>query len=115
MKAMQGALATDNGRVYAMAHLSHGYETGASLYFTFFFRLAKGFEETLACWQTIKRASIQAVLGQKATLTHHHGVGSDHLSYMTEEKGEAGLCLLRSLKATLDPTGMLNPGKLLAP
>jgi alkyldihydroxyacetonephosphate synthase len=114
MKAMQGALATDNGRVYAMAHLSHGYETGASLYFTFFFRLANGFEETLACWRTIKHASIQAILGQKATLTHHHGVGSDHLSYMTEEKGEAGLSLLRSLKATLDPTGMLNPGKLLA-
>lgn len=114
MKAMQGVLATDSGRVYAMAHLSHGYETGASLYFTFFFRLAKGFEKTLACWQTIKHASIQAILGQKATLTHHHGVGSDHLSYMTEEKGETGLSLLRSLKATLDPTGMLNPGKLLA-
>ena len=32
---------------------------------------------------------------------------------MTDEVGSLGVAMLRSLKDTLDPTGILNPGKLL--
>lgn len=115
IKAILGSLSDEKERVYAMAHVSHVYETGASLYFTFFFRLAGGFAETHDRWVAIKHAAIRAILEQNATLSHHHGVGTDHLPFFAQEKGETGLSMLRSLKKTLDPTAMLNPGKLFSP
>jgi alkyldihydroxyacetonephosphate synthase len=33
---------------------------------------------------------------------------------MTEEIGPVGVEILRAVKATLDPAGILNPGKLIA-
>jgi alkyldihydroxyacetonephosphate synthase len=32
---------------------------------------------------------------------------------MRDEVGDLGVALLRAVKATLDPTGILNPGKLI--
>jgi alkyldihydroxyacetonephosphate synthase len=32
---------------------------------------------------------------------------------MTAEVGDLGVKVLRAVKATLDPTGILNPGKLI--
>lgn len=113
MKSLLGSLSSENERVYAMAHLSHTYETGASLYFTFFFRLAKTLEETLDRWLTIKHSALRAIVEQRATISHHHGVGLDHLPFLGQEKGLLGLLLLRSLKDALDPQGLLNPGKLI--
>jgi alkyldihydroxyacetonephosphate synthase len=113
MKAFLGSLAKENERVYAMAHLSHTYETGASLYFTFFFRLAKTLEDSLDRWLKIKHSALRAIVDQRATLSHHHGVGLDHLPFLGQEKGPTGLLLLRALKGALDPQGLLNPGKLI--
>jgi alkyldihydroxyacetonephosphate synthase len=48
-----------------------------------------------------------------ATITHHHAVGTDHRDRMTAEVGALGVEVLRAVKATLDPTGILNPGKLI--
>ncbi|HIC90329.1 MAG TPA: FAD-binding protein [Anaerolineae bacterium] len=52
------------------------------------------------------------VLG--GTSTGEHGVGLGKQEYMLQEHGEAALNLMRQLKATLDPNGILNPGKVLA-
>ena len=46
------------------------------------------------------------------TITHHHAVGRDHLPYMRAEIGELGIEALRAVKECLDPTGIMNPGKL---
>ena len=100
-------------RVLAMAHLSHVYPTGASLYFTFFFRLAGDPEATLQRWQTPKSAALEAIVGSGATLSHQHGVGADHLPFMQQEKGEVGLSMFEALRESADPEEMLNPGKLL--
>jgi alkyldihydroxyacetonephosphate synthase len=64
-------------------------------------------------WQTIKRAATEAVLANGGTLSHHHGVGEDHLPWMAQEKGALGIEVLRAVKRTLDPKGILNPGKLI--
>ena len=95
-----------------MCHVSHSYADGASLYFTAIFPRALGGE--IAQWQAIKQAATEAILANGGTLSHHHGVGEDHASWLAREKGELGVAVLRAVKAALDPAGILNPGKLLA-
>jgi alkyldihydroxyacetonephosphate synthase len=95
-----------------MCHVSHVYETGASLYFTFLARQREGAE--IEQWQAVKRAASDAIIAGGGTITHHHAVGRDHAPWMSAEIGELGLESLRAVKARLDPSGIMNPGKLLA-
>jgi alkyldihydroxyacetonephosphate synthase len=97
------------GRV--MCHISHLYPDGASLYYTFIARQQEGAE--LEQWQAVKAAACDAITGNGGTITHHHAIGRDHLPWMRAEVGEQGVEMLRSLKAALDPAGILNPGKLI--
>jgi glycolate oxidase len=46
------------------------------------------------------------------TLSGEHGIGIAKMKYLGNEIGESGLDLMRSIKNALDPTHMLNPGKL---
>jgi alkyldihydroxyacetonephosphate synthase len=92
-------------------HLSHAYADGASLYFTFISRARRGAE--LEQWAAVKRAACEAIVAHGGTITHHHAVGRDHAPYMEAEVGETGLDVLRAVKEQLDPTGIMNPGKLL--
>jgi alkyldihydroxyacetonephosphate synthase len=94
-----------------LCHISHLYDTGASLYFTWVARQEPAAE--LAQWRAAKLAASEAIVAQGATITHHHAVGTDHRGFMRAEVGELGLAALRAVKAELDPTGILNPGKLL--
>ena len=95
----------------AMAHVSHSYRNGASLYFTIVF--PRHPEEDVAQWLAIKRDASEAILRNGGTISHHHGVGTDHLPWLAREKGPVGHGLLRSIKVTLDPKAIMNPGKLL--
>ena len=95
----------------AMCHVSHLYETGASLYFTLLARQREGAE--VEQWQAVKRAAGEAIARHGGTITHHHGVGRDHLPWMEHELGAQGVEALRALKRQLDPAGIMNPGKLL--
>jgi alkyldihydroxyacetonephosphate synthase len=95
----------------AMCHVSHLYETGASLYFTLLVRQREGAE--IEQWQALKRAAGDAIARHGGTITHHHGVGRDHLPWMEHELGAQGIEALRALKHQLDPAGIMNPGKLL--
>ena len=54
-----------------------------------------------------------AIAANGGTISHHHGVGEDHLPWMAQEKGALGIEILRAIKHTLDPKGILNPGKLI--
>jgi len=92
-------------------HLSHAYADGASLYFTFISRSRRAAE--LEQWAAVKRAACEAIVAHGGTITHHHAIGRDHAPYMEAEVGETGLDLLRAVKEQLDPSGIMNPGKLL--
>ncbi len=98
-------------RGIVMCHISHSYPDGASLYFTYIFPRTLGGE--VAQWQAIKRAASDAIAANGGTISHHHGVGEDHLPWIAAEKGALGIEVLRAVKGTLDPKGILNPGKLI--
>ena len=40
------------------------------------------------------------------------GVGSGKKAYLLREKGAAAIDAMRSIKAALDPRGVMNPGKV---
>ncbi len=109
--AIAGALEVQGTPGLVFCHISHAYADGASLYFTFVCRARRGAE--LEQWAAVKRAASEAIIAAGATITHHHAVGRDHLPYMEAEVGTTGLDALRAVKDRLDPTGIMNPGKLL--
>ena len=94
-----------------MCHVSHLYETGASLYFTFIAAQRTGDE--LGQWRAVKEAASAAISTGGGTITHHHGIGQDHVPWMAREISDTGVAALRAVKAELDPAGIMNPGKLL--
>ncbi|MGW4637421.1 FAD-binding oxidoreductase [Sphaerisporangium sp. NPDC004334] len=93
-----------------MCHLSHVYATGASLYFTV---VAAQNDDPVGQWATAKRAVNEAIVLAGGTISHHHGVGTDHRAAYAEEIGELGVEILRAVKQRLDPAGILNPGILI--
>jgi alkyldihydroxyacetonephosphate synthase len=93
-----------------LCHVSHVYDTGASLYFTV---VGAQRGDAIAQWRDIKAAVNDVLLANGGTITHHHAVGADHRHWMTSEVGPVGVRVLRAVKAALDPAGILNPGKLL--
>jgi alkyldihydroxyacetonephosphate synthase len=93
-----------------LCHVSHVYETGASLYFTV---AARQDGDGLAQWERAKAAASDAIVGAGATITHHHAVGRDHKPWLAEEIGPVGVEMLRAVKERLDPAGVLNPGVLI--
>ena len=111
--ALDGALRGRGTPPVVMCHVSHVYRAGASLYFTFVARQEAGAE--LEQWHAAKAAACEAILDHGGTITHHHAVGRDHAPWLPGEVGELGIELLRAAKATLDPAGIMNPGKLIDP
>ncbi len=93
-----------------MTHVSHVYATGASLYYTFLAKQIPGQE--VERWQAIKTAATDAIVHAGGTLSHHHGIGYEHLP-LEREHGPIAVEALRSLKGRLDPRGVMNPEKLL--
>ncbi|MYQ44785.1 FAD-binding protein [Streptomyces sp. SID4985] len=93
-----------------MCHVSHVYENGASLYFTVV--SAQG-EDPVAHWTPAKHAANEAILAAGGTISHHHGVGTDHRDWYVREAGPLAVDALRAVKHRLDPDGLLNPGVLL--
>jgi alkyldihydroxyacetonephosphate synthase len=115
-EALIGELHTPEARPVVMCHVSHAYETGASLYFTV---LVPRSATPLDQWQQAKKAACEVISGGSGgdgplgTITHHHAVGVDHAPFLIREIGSVGIEVLAGLKACLDPDGLLNPGKLL--
>jgi len=109
-EAISGALGRWGTPALVMCHISHVYETGASLYFTFLAR--QHADDPIGQWRAAKTAATDAIAAGGGTITHHHSVGRDHAPWMAREVGEGGLAVLRAAKDELDPTGIMNPGKL---
>ncbi|MGB6513596.1 MAG: FAD-binding oxidoreductase, partial [Mycobacterium sp.] len=108
--ALTGALAESGTPALVLCHISHVYATGASLYFTV---VAGQRGNPIEQWRAAKAAACDAIVATGGTITHHHAVGADHRPWMRDEVGQLGVHVLRAVKSTLDPAGILNPGKLI--
>lgn len=109
-QALTSSLAESGTPALVLCHISHVYPTGASLYFTV---VAGQRGNPIEQWRAAKSAATDAMVKTGATITHHHAVGADHRPWMRDEVGELGVEVLKAVKATLDPVGILNPGKLI--
>ncbi len=109
-QALTDALTETGTPSLVLCHISHVYPTGASLYFTV---VAGQRGNPIEQWRAAKAAASDAIIRTGATITHHHAVGADHRPWMREEIGDLGVAILRAVKSTLDPAGILNPGKLI--
>jgi alkyldihydroxyacetonephosphate synthase len=108
--ALTGTLTGLGTPPIVMCHVSHVYPAGASLYYTV---LAAQDDDPATQWRTAKAAASDAIVASGATITHHHGVGTDHRAWYAEEIGPVGAAMLRAAKDAVDPAGILNPGVLL--
>ena len=113
--ALRRGLADEDERVHAFTHLSHVYPTGSSLYTTYVFRLADDPDATLERWRRLKALASESIVRLGGTISHQHGVGSDHAPYLAAEKGQLGMAVLGDLARRFDPDGILHPGVLLRP
>lgn len=95
---------------FTLAHFSHAYEEGCSIYFTFA-RNSGSHEEARAIYKQIWDDGLRATSLVGGTISHHHGVGLLKADYMRAEHRET-MDVFRKLKHSLDPKGILNPGKL---
>ncbi|MQY07829.1 FAD-binding oxidoreductase [Actinomadura macrotermitis] len=111
--ALSATLAEAGTPPLVMCHISHVYEAGASLYFTVV--SAQGAGDPLAHWAKAKHAANDAIIAAGGTISHHHGVGTDHRAWYAEEIGPLAADVLRAVKDRLDPAGILNPGVLVPP
>ncbi len=110
MPLYRAVLDTMGKHVFIMAHFSHAYPHGCSIYFTF-----AGYSPThrgsLNLYRKTWQAGMGQVLSHGGTLTHHHGVGILKRGFLHQEC-PGGRELFRAAKAALDPARIMNPGKL---
>jgi alkyldihydroxyacetonephosphate synthase len=106
--ALRGALGE---RSVVMAHLSHSYTDGGSIYYTFLAPQDEGGE--IEQWERVKAAATDAIVAGGGALSHHHSIGIDHRRWMRDYLGDEGSRWLAQIKRAIDPDGILNPGKLI--
>lgn len=111
-RALHQALADVSEKVHVFTHLSHLYPFGTSIYTTYVFRIAPTPDETLRRWASLKEAVSRAIVDNGGTISHQHGVGYDHMPYLSVEKGELGIGAIQSAVRFFDPNGLMNPNKL---
>jgi len=110
ISALRAGILESKVQPWTGCHVSHTYQTGASLYFTFGFRQQTGREmEQYLC---AKRAAQQSFIDCGATLSHHHAVGTEHLPWLAEDISSVGVRAVTAIKCGLDPGNIMNPGRL---
>jgi alkyldihydroxyacetonephosphate synthase len=93
-----------------MAHFSHAYADGCSIYFTFAGHAPDAISASRV-YDAIWRYGLEATTRVGGTISHHHGVGLLKSPFMAGEHREA-MAIFEAAKASLDPDNIFNPGKM---
>lgn len=92
-----------------LAHFSHAYREGCSIYFTFACSASDEKKEEL--YNRVLKNALDACVSAGGTISHHHGIGYSKQRWLKLEH-TGGLEILKNLKKQLDPNNIMNPGKL---
>jgi len=95
-------------KAFMMIHISHVYENGANLYFTFLSPMEKGNEKN--DYVLFHRGLVDTILANGGSITHHHGVGRVFAPWMEGHLGKNYMEALRAVKRHFDPNNIMNPG-----
>jgi alkyldihydroxyacetonephosphate synthase len=112
MAAAEKAFAQVGVTGWIMCHLSHSYYSGACLYFTFGFK--HDGVDPLGQYERVKNAVQQAFVDSGGTLSHHHGVGTEHAAWLEQDISAPGIHMIDGLLTSMDPGRNFNPGKIIA-
>lgn len=96
-----------------MAHFSHAYPDGCSIYFSFAGHESSTQEPTR--YDRIWKRGLVVASQSQATISHHHGVGINKAPAMIDELGVSGVSLMRTVQQVLSNSAPMNPGKLIPP
>ena len=107
-QALKAALAPYANEV--LGHFSHVYPQGTSLYIILLGQAEDDAAAEVRIMQ-IWKIAMKICLEKGAVISHHHGVGIARLPYIRAQLGSAMIALER-VKSALDPSGVMNPGKL---
>jgi alkyldihydroxyacetonephosphate synthase len=97
-------------RILLLAHFSHAYAEGCSIYFTVVGK-CRAPEADLKAYGEIWGDAMETCLKLGATISHHHGIGLLKAKYLPRELGGA-MTFYHEIKAKLDPWKIMNPGKM---
>ncbi len=113
MAAARAAAEDVSGVAYVSCRFTHVYPDGPAPYYTVLAPAQRG--EEVEQWQAIKAAVSDVLIGEGATITHHHAVGRDHRPWYDRQRPDPFAAALRGAKAVVDPRGIMNPGVLVDP
>jgi alkyldihydroxyacetonephosphate synthase len=94
----------------ALCHFSHAYEQGCCAYFSFG-GSGDTEEEARAAYGRAWEGAMSTAIELGATITHHHGTGQVRARWVAGEMG-GWMSVWQSVKAGLDPEGIMNPRAL---
>ena len=92
---------------YFGCHLSHHYQNGTCLYYTFAFMPEKGQEQRQ--YSIVKSAITEAIVVHKGSVSHHHSIGFEHAKWLPTMVSTPGMTWLQNIKSVIDPQCNLNP------
>lgn len=95
-----------------IAHFSHWWHWGAAMYSRFIIEAPpEDPEEAIRLHNRIWNSAVTAALENGGMINEHHGVGLKLARFMRRQYGDAWP-FLQMLKQTIDPNGIMNPGKV---
>ena len=76
--------------------------------------LDRGDPRAEAITKAVQEDLYRAALDLGGTVTGEHGIGAARVGWLEAQRGGDAVRVMRSIKAALDPQGLLNPGRVLA-
>jgi FAD/FMN-containing dehydrogenases len=100
----------DIGKKYALTLGTFGHAGDGNLHPTIL--CDKNNQDEMSRMHKAVDEIFEAALHFGGTLSGEHGIGMAKMKYLGDELGQSGLDLMRSIKESLDPEYVLNPGKM---
>lgn len=93
-------------------HSSHSYINGTNMYFVYNYKINCDPEDEMRVYHhPIHSIIIEETLKFGGSMCHHHGIGKYRTEWTEQEHGSA-YYMLKKLKETFDPNGIMNYGTI---